>query len=127
MTADVVLLDRKSFRAALKGNVVLVGFWEPWCGPCQIQLPVLEEVARRVAGRAIVAKVNVDSAQSLAAEIGIQSLPTVVLFKSGKVVQQFVGSHSAAALTAAVDHAFVTEAESARRTSRRKPGRRIQP
>jgi thioredoxin 1 len=103
MSDLIVQLDAKSFRTALKDNIVLVDFWEPWCGPCQIQLPVLEEVARRVAGRATVAKVNVDDAQKLAVRFGIQSIPTLVLFKNGKVIHQFVGSHSAKELTAAIE------------------------
>jgi thioredoxin 1 len=99
----IVQLDSKSFRTALRRKIVLMDFWEPWCGPCQIQLPVLEEVARRVAGRATVAKVNVDDAQKLAARFGVKSIPTLVLFKNGKVIQQFVGSHSAKELTAAIE------------------------
>jgi thioredoxin 1 len=105
MSDLIVQLDAKSFHAALKQKIVLVDFWEPWCGPCQIQLPVLEEVARRVAGRATVAKVNVDEAQKLAAHYGIQSLPTLVLFKHGKVVRQFVGGHSSTALVSAIEEA----------------------
>ena len=104
MSDLIVQLDSKSFSAALKRKVVLVDFWEPWCGPCQIQLPVLEEVAHRVAGLATVAKVNVDEAQKLAARFGIQSIPTLVLFKGGKVVRQFVGSHSSASLISAIEN-----------------------
>jgi thioredoxin 1 len=103
MSDLIVQLDSSSFRAALKRKVVLVEFWEPWCGPCQIQQHVLEEVAHRLAGHAIVAKVNVDEAQKLAASFGIQSLPVLVLFKNGKVVRRFFGRHSAAALTAAIE------------------------
>ncbi|MCW5552036.1 MAG: thioredoxin [Verrucomicrobiae bacterium] len=99
----VVTLDAKSFRAALKQEVLLVDFWEPWCGPCQIQLPVLEEVAHRVAGKATVGKVNVDEAQKLALRFGIQSIPTLVLFKHGKIVRYFVGSYSATALAEAIE------------------------
>jgi thioredoxin 1 len=104
MSDLIVQLDSKSSRAALKKGIVLVDFWEPWCGPCQIQLPVLEEVARRVAGRATVAKVNVDEAQKLAVRLGIQSIPTLVLFRNGKVVHQFVGSHSSATLISAIEN-----------------------
>ena len=101
----IVELDSKSFTTVIKGKTVLVDFWEPWCGPCQIQLPILEEVARRVAKRAIVAKVNVDDAQKLAAHFGIQSIPTLVLLKHGQVVHQFVGRHSVEAIVAVIqDH-----------------------
>jgi thioredoxin 1 len=105
MQALIHELDAKSFRVALKRRLLLVDFWEPWCGPCQIQLPVLEEVARHFGRRATVAKVNVDEAQKLAAHFGIQSLPTLVLFKRGKVVHQFAGSHSSGALIAAIEEA----------------------
>ena len=103
MSELIVQLDAKSFHAALKQKIVLVDFWEPWCGPCQIQLPVLEEVARRVAGQATVAKVNVDDAQKLAVRFGIQSIPTLVLCKNGEIVHQFVGSYSSANLIEAVE------------------------
>jgi thioredoxin 1 len=118
MSDLIVQLDAKSFHAALKQKIVLVDFWEPWCGPCQIQLPVLEEVSRRVAGRATVAKVNVDDAQKLAVRFGIQSIPTLVLFKNGKVIHQFVGSHSAATLTTAIETALTAAAPRARRKTR---------
>lgn len=116
----VIQLDSKSFRAALKHQVLLVDFWEPCCGPCQIQLPVLEEVARRVAGRATIAKVNVDEAQKLAVRFGIESIPTLVLFKDGKVVRQFVGNPSAAALTTAIEAAETPDPTPGRRKSRRR-------
>ena len=99
----IVQLDGKSLPGALKKRIVLVDFWEPWCGPCQIQLPVLEEVAHRLAGKATVAKVNVDEAQKLAVRYGIQSIPTLVLFKGGKVVRQFVGPHSSTALISEIE------------------------
>jgi thioredoxin 1 len=122
--SDLILqLDSRSFRAALKGKVVLVDFWEPWCGPCQIQMSVLEEVARRVAGQATVAKVNVDEAQKLAAHFGVQTLPTLVLFKNGRVVHQFLGSHSSAALTEAIAAAITTTDKPGRRKSGRRANR----
>jgi thioredoxin 1 len=105
MQALIHELDAKSFRAALKHKLLLVDFWEPWCGPCQVQLPVLEEVARHFGRRATIAKVNVDEAQKLAAHFGIQSLPTLVLFQHGRVVRQFAGSHSSKALIAAMEDA----------------------
>jgi len=101
----IVQLDTKSFDAALKGEIVLVEFWEPWCGPCQIELPVLEEVARHFAGRVTVAKVNVDEAQKLAVQFGIACLPSLVLFRHGKVVHKFAGYHSSVALITAIEDA----------------------
>ncbi len=74
---------------------VLVDFYADWCGPCRIQGPKLDEVARRMDGRAIVAKVDVDREPELARSFGVQSIPTLVVLKAGKVVQKMVGVRDA--------------------------------
>ena len=71
---------------------VLVDFWAPWCGPCRVVGPVLEELADEYAGRAKVVKVNVDEQKQVAADLGIQSIPTIVLFNNGKVRDHKVGA-----------------------------------
>ena len=70
-----------------------------------MQLPILEEVASRVAGQAVIAKVNVDEAQELAGRFGIRSIPTLLLFKDGKQVKEFVGTQSRAVLMSAIEAA----------------------
>jgi thioredoxin 1 len=70
----------------------LVDFWAPWCGPCKAVAPVLEEIATEFKGRVRVVKVNTDDNQMVAMQHSIRSIPTVMLFKGGKVVDQIVGA-----------------------------------
>jgi len=104
MSQSIQQLDTGSFDTTIKQGVVLVDFWASWCGPCRMQLPILEEVAGRVAGKATVAKVNVDEAPELAGRFGIQSIPTLLLFKDGKQVKEFVGTQSRAVLMSAIEN-----------------------
>ena len=70
---------------------VLVDFWAPWCGPCKMLGPVLEEVEKELGAKAVVAKVNVDEEQDLAVKFGVSSIPTMVVFKKGEQVDRTVG------------------------------------
>lgn len=77
---------------ASKTTPVLVDFWADWCGPCKQLMPLLDRLADEYAGRFILAKVNTDQEQALASQVGVRSLPTVVLFKDGQVVDHFIGA-----------------------------------
>lgn len=104
MTTVVELTD-SNFNATIKEGITLVDFWAPWCGPCMMQGPIVERVAEKVGDTAKVAKVNVDEAQRAAAELGVRAIPTVFVFKDGKVAEQFVGVTQEDKLISAIDKA----------------------
>ncbi|HPX93688.1 MAG TPA: thioredoxin [Bacillota bacterium] len=71
---------------------VLIDFWAEWCGPCRMVAPVVEELAKNYAGKAVIGKVNVDEERGLAQKYRVFSIPTLFIFKGGKVVDQLVGA-----------------------------------
>ena len=86
-------LNDSNFEEALKGDKpVLVDFWAEWCGPCKMIGPVVEELAGDYERRAIVAKVNVDENPEVAGKYGIRSIPTLLVFKGGEIVDKQVGA-----------------------------------
>ena len=91
-------LNKDNFEQSISSGVALVDFWAEWCGPCKMQLPIIEEFSSEMDGKATVGKVNVDEELELAQSFGIQSIPTLILFKDGKPVKKLVGLHSKEAL-----------------------------
>jgi thioredoxin 1 len=84
-------LTKATFQGQIQSGVTLVDFWAPWCGPCKVQLPIVEELADELKGQATLAKVNVDNEAELASQFGIRSIPTLLLFKDGELVDKLVG------------------------------------
>lgn len=90
--AEITVTDQTFDEQVMKASVpVLVDFWAVWCGPCRMQNPILEEVAKEFEGKAMIAKVNVDENPATAGKYGIMSIPTLMLFKGGQVVKQMIG------------------------------------
>ena len=87
-------ITRENFEnEVMKSNIpVRIDFWAPWCGPCQMMGPIIEQLAEEYEGKAKVGKVNVDEEGELSQAFGVMSIPTIVLVKDGKVVKQAVGA-----------------------------------
>jgi thioredoxin 1 len=102
MSDKITHLTSDTFKNAVTSSAtpVLVDFWAPWCGPCKAIAPVLDELASEFDGRLSIAKVDIDQNEAIAAEYGIRAIPTMLLFKGGKVVEQIVGMLPKAALKA---------------------------
>ena len=94
--SELNLNDQNFDELVLKSNVpVLVDFWAPWCGPCQMMGPIIEELANEVDGNKVkVAKLNVDESQVVAGKYQVMSIPTFLLFKKGEVVDKMIGGVS---------------------------------
>ncbi|MDP3302147.1 MAG: thioredoxin [Sulfuricurvum sp.] len=94
-----VELTASNFEEITKEGVALVDFWAPWCGPCRMIAPVIEELANDFEGKANICKVNTDEEQDIAVKFGIRSIPTILFFKNGEMVDQMVGAASKQAFT----------------------------
>ncbi len=103
--SEVKHLNADNFDEATSSGVALVDFWAEWCGPCKMLGPIIEQVAQEVGDEVVVAKVDVDKAQQLAAKFNVRNLPTILIFKDGEVVNQFMGMQDKQKLVDAIKNA----------------------
>jgi thioredoxin 1 len=103
--AELTFTDENFDQEVLKSSTpVLVDFWAPWCGPCKMQSPIIEEVAKAYEGKKVkIGKLNVDSAPKSANRFQIMSIPTIMIFKDGKPVDQMLGVQDKNTLSQKID------------------------
>lgn len=96
-------LDMQNFDSVTNSGLAVVDFWAPWCGPCRMLAPVIDELANDYEGKVAICKVNTDEQDELSARYGIRSIPTILFMKDGQVVDQMVGATSKQALKDKID------------------------
>jgi thioredoxin 1 len=104
MSNEIEFTDANFESEVIKSDKpVLVDFWAPWCGPCKMIAPIVEEISSEYEGRLKVGKVNTDDNQKVATNFGVMSIPTLMIFKDGEVVERIIGAQPKDALTTKID------------------------
>lgn len=96
------ILTEEEFDQTIDNGVSLIDFNAPWCAPCRAQGPIVEHLSEEFEGKALIAEMNIDENQETAMKLGIQSIPTLAIFKNGKEMQRFIGLQSQDTLSAAI-------------------------
>lgn len=96
-------LNSSNYNEVVSSGVVLVDYWAPWCGPCRMLAPVIDELAAEYAGKAKICKVNTEDNNDLAASHGIRSIPTIFIYKDGQIVETMIGAKSKKELASKID------------------------
>jgi thioredoxin 1 len=101
------IINEEEFNNAIENGVSLIDFNAPWCAPCRAQGPIVQQLSEQFEERAIIAEMNIDENQQTAMKLGIQSIPTLAIFKNGKEIQRFIGLQSQDTLSAAIEKVLV--------------------
>jgi thioredoxin 1 len=105
-SAHLLELTDATFKKTIQKGVTLVDFWAPWCMPCKIQGPIVNEVAELMHDKATITKINIDIHKRTASELGIRSIPTIIIFKDGKPLTKLIGAKTKNVLTKALNDAL---------------------
>jgi thioredoxin len=108
LTQPIVLTDYNFASEVAKYPIILVDFWAPWCGPCRIVSPIIEQLAREYSGKMAFGKVNVDENQRIASAFGVQSIPTMIIFKNGKAADVMIGAMSKGQMEIKIKHQILS-------------------
>ena len=92
ISSPITLTDSNFNEMVVKHPLLVVDFWAPWCGPCRMVSPIIEQLANEMAGKVVFGKLNVDENPRVSSNFGIQSIPAISIFKNGKSVDGFVGA-----------------------------------
>lgn len=90
-SSNLIILTDENFDDTIEKGVTLVDFWAPWCTPCKIQNPVINQIADELKGKAKICKINVDEHKNSASQMKIRNIPNIIIFKDGKAVKQLIG------------------------------------
>jgi thioredoxin 1 len=112
ITEPIVLTDSNFASEVTKYPIMLVDFWAPWCGPCRMVSPIIEQLSREYSGKVAFGKVNVDENQRIAASFGIQSIPTLMIFKGSKAVDVIIGAMPKAQIEAKLKQQLLSKNDS---------------
>jgi thioredoxin 1 len=106
MSDLVAHITDAEFQSTVAEGITLVDFWAPWCGPCRMIAPILDELAGELKDKARIVKINVDENPTVAGQFGVMSIPTLLLFKNGQKVDQKVGGQAKPQLKAFIEQAL---------------------
>jgi thioredoxin 1 len=91
VSGNVIILSDKNFRETVEKGVSVVDFWAPWCMPCRVQNPIINQLADELKGKVKICKLNIEENKKIAIQLKIKSIPNIIIFKEGKVVKQLIG------------------------------------
>jgi thioredoxin 1 len=91
MIAFITELNEENFKSFIESELVLVDVWAPWCNPCRMISPIVDEISNEYQGRLSVGKMNADDNRDIVSDLGIRSIPTLLLYKNGEIVDRLVG------------------------------------